>query len=88
MILAKIHATFEMQATTAELREKQAEVQGQLCGVLQVILRKLIEEEDAKVAVLPAADSVSALTPSPSRPDGSSPLHALACDTSARLFRR
>ncbi len=29
-----------------------------LC-VSQVILRKLIEEEDAKVAVLPYADSVS-----------------------------
>ncbi len=36
VILGKLHQTFETPVTTAEAREKQAEVQGQLCGVLQV----------------------------------------------------
>ena len=48
-----------MSATSAEARDKQAEVQGQLCGVLQVIVQKLSEENDTKAAVLQYADSVS-----------------------------
>ena len=36
VVLPELHKTFELPAGTAEAREKQAEVQGQLCGVLQV----------------------------------------------------
>ena len=59
MVIPEIHKTFEMSATSAEARDKQAEVQGQLCGVLQVIVQKLSEENDTKAAVLQYADSVS-----------------------------
>lgn len=58
VVLPEIQKTFELPATSAEAREKQAEVQGQLCGVLQVIVQKLSEEEDTKAAVLPYADQV------------------------------
>jgi importin subunit beta-1 len=58
VVLPEIHKTFELPANTAEAREKQAEVQGQLCGVLQVIVQKLSEEEDTKSAVLNCADQV------------------------------
>ena len=37
VILPEIHKTFELPpSASSEAREKQAEVQGQLCGVLQV----------------------------------------------------
>ncbi|KAL6753595.1 ARM repeat-containing protein [Haematococcus lacustris] len=58
VILAEIHKTFDLPATTSEACEKQAEVQTQLCGVLQVIVQKLADEEDTKPAVLPYADSI------------------------------
>ena len=58
MVLPEIHKTFSMPAATAEAREKLAEVQGQLCGVLQVIVQKLSEHDDTKAAVLQYADSV------------------------------
>eukprot|EP00195_Chlamydomonas_chlamydogama_P009742 CAMPEP_0202900576 /NCGR_PEP_ID=MMETSP1392-20130828/11916_1 /ASSEMBLY_ACC=CAM_ASM_000868 /TAXON_ID=225041 /ORGANISM="Chlamydomonas chlamydogama, Strain SAG 11-48b" /LENGTH=865 /DNA_ID=CAMNT_0049586993 /DNA_START=281 /DNA_END=2875 /DNA_ORIENTATION=+ len=58
VVLPEIHKTFEMPAASAEARERQAEVQGQLCGVLQVIIQKLSEEEDTKAAVLPYADQI------------------------------
>jgi hypothetical protein len=36
VFLQEINQTMTMAATTGEQREKQAELQGQLCGVLQV----------------------------------------------------
>lgn len=57
-MLPEIDKTFQLPAQTADAREKQAEVQGQLCGVLQVIVQKLSEEEDTKAGVLPYADQV------------------------------
>lgn len=36
VFLQEINQTMNMAATTGEQREKQAELQGQLCGVLQV----------------------------------------------------
>jgi importin subunit beta-1 len=36
VFLAEINNTLNMAAQTGEQREKQAELQGQLCGVLQV----------------------------------------------------
>lgn len=59
VILPEIRKTFELPAATSEAREKQAEVQGQLCGVLLVVIKKLSEEADTKPAVLPHADNVS-----------------------------
>lgn len=38
VFLGEISKTFGMAATTGEQRERQAELQGQLCGVLQVRL--------------------------------------------------
>lgn len=61
VVLPEIDKTFQLPAQSAEAREKQAEVQGQLCGVLQVIVQKLSEEEDTKAAVLPYADQVGLL---------------------------
>jgi importin subunit beta-1 len=59
VVIPEIHKTFEIPAAaSAEARDKQAEVQGQLCGVLQVIIQKLSEENDTKAAVLQYADSV------------------------------
>lgn len=50
VVLTEIHKTFEIPATSPEAREKLAEVQGQLCGVLQVIMQKLSEHDDTKVS--------------------------------------
>mmetsp|Transcript_36758 Transcript_36758/g.92846 ORF Transcript_36758/g.92846 Transcript_36758/m.92846 type:complete len:881 (-) Transcript_36758:305-2947(-) len=58
VVLPEIDKTFQLPATSAEAREKQAEVQGQLCGVLQVIVQKLSEEDDTKAGVLPYADQI------------------------------
>ena len=40
-VLAKLQGTFGMAAATAEQQERQAELQGLLCGVLQIIIQKL-----------------------------------------------
>jgi hypothetical protein len=58
VILPEIHKTFAAAASTAEAQEKLAEVQGQLCGVLQVILQKLSEAEHTKTAVAQSGDAV------------------------------
>ncbi|KAF8069441.1 KPNB1 [Scenedesmus sp. PABB004] len=58
VFLAEINKTFAMPAGSGELREKQAELQGQLCGVLQVIMQKLSEVEQYKAAVLQYADQI------------------------------
>lgn len=49
VVLGEIHKSFEMPTNTAEAQEKLAEVQGQLCGVLQVIMQKLGKHDDTKV---------------------------------------
>jgi importin subunit beta-1 len=58
VVLTELHKTFDMPAVSGEAKEKQAEVQGQLCGVLQVIIQKLSENDDTKPAILPVADQV------------------------------
>eukprot|EP00798_Chlamydomonas_sp_ICE-L_P030705 gene30705-35732_t len=59
VVLPEIVKTFEMpQAASPEALEKQSEVQGQLCGVLQVVIQKLSSEDDTKAAVLPFADQI------------------------------
>jgi hypothetical protein len=58
VVLPEIHKTFDMPAVSSEARDKLAEVQGQLCGVLQVIVQKLSEKEETKAAVLQFADAV------------------------------
>ncbi|GAX79827.1 hypothetical protein CEUSTIGMA_g7267.t1 [Chlamydomonas eustigma] len=58
VVLPEIHKTFDMPAVSSEARDKLAEVQGQLCGVLQVIVQKLSEKEETKAAVLQFADPI------------------------------
>eukprot|EP00775_Hariotina_reticulata_P014411 gene14411-14517_t len=58
VFLQEIVQTVSMQPGSGEQREKQAELQGQLCGVLQVIMQKLSEVEQYKAAVLQFADSI------------------------------
>lgn len=58
VFLQEIAKTFNMVTASGEQREKQAELQGQLCGVLQVIMQKLSEVEQYKAAVLQYADQI------------------------------
>jgi importin subunit beta-1 len=58
VFLQELVATLSMPAASAEAREKQAELQGQLCGVLQVLVQKLSERDATKPAVLQYGDSV------------------------------
>lgn len=46
VFLHEIGNTFNMAAQTGEQREKQAELQGQLCGVLQVRVHSLSQQHD------------------------------------------
>ncbi|MEW5305276.1 MAG: hypothetical protein WDW38_005680 [Sanguina aurantia] len=47
-----------LDPANASGKERVAEMQGQLCGMLQVILRRLIEGEDTKAGLLPCADQI------------------------------
>ncbi|KAG1660011.1 hypothetical protein FOA52_009831 [Chlamydomonas sp. UWO 241] len=58
VVLTEIHKTFDTPATSTEAQEKLAEVQGQLCGVLQVIMQKLGKHDDTKAAVLQYGDQI------------------------------
>jgi len=58
VVLGELHKKFDMPANTAETQEKQNEVQGQLCGVLQVIVQKLGKYDDTKAAVLQFGDQI------------------------------
>lgn len=58
VVLQEIVKTFDMPVVQADAREKQAEIQGQLCGVLQVLISKLSESEDTKALVAPQADNI------------------------------
>ncbi|KIY96712.1 Importin subunit beta-1 [Monoraphidium neglectum] len=46
-----------MAAATSEQREKQAELQGLLCGVVQTLCTRLAKEDNGKAALLQYADS-------------------------------
>lgn len=52
VFLHEIGNTLNMAATTGEQREKQAELQGQLCGVLQVGAHAMCVAKTAALAYL------------------------------------
>ncbi|KAL3138275.1 hypothetical protein ABBQ32_006093 [Trebouxia sp. C0010 RCD-2024] len=57
-LLDKLASTFRMQIISTEAREHQNDLQGLLCGVLQVVIQKLSENDSAKTGLLEKADSI------------------------------
>ncbi|KAK9837148.1 hypothetical protein WJX81_006220 [Elliptochloris bilobata] len=57
LTLQKLNATLAMAAAAPDARERQSEMQGLLCGVLQVIVQRLSEADSNKAAVLQYADA-------------------------------
>ncbi|CAA0813032.1 Importin subunit beta-1 [Striga hermonthica] len=58
VIMAELHKTLESQKLSSDEREKQSELQGLLCGCLQVIIQKLGSSEATKYAFLQYADQI------------------------------
>ncbi|KAL5551556.1 hypothetical protein UlMin_001732 [Ulmus minor] len=61
VIMDKLHHTFVMQGPSSEEREKQNELQGLLCGCLQVLIQKLGSAEPSKNSFLQFADQMMTL---------------------------
>lgn len=61
VIMMELHKTLEMQKLSSDEREKQSEVQGLLCGCLQVIIQKLGSSEPTKYVFMQYADQVLGL---------------------------
>ncbi|OWM72177.1 hypothetical protein CDL15_Pgr018060 [Punica granatum] len=61
LIMMELHQTLETQKLTADEREKQNELQGLLCGCLQVIIQKLGSSEATKYVFLQCADQMMGL---------------------------
>ncbi|KAA6429581.1 MAG: Importin subunit beta-1 [Trebouxia sp. A1-2] len=57
-LLDKLASTLRMQVTSSEAKEHQKDLQGLLCGVLQVVIQKLSESDSAKTGLLEKADSI------------------------------
>ncbi|KAF5765145.1 putative armadillo-like helical, importin beta family [Helianthus annuus] len=59
IIMMELHKTLEEQKLSSDEREKQNELQGLLCGCLQVIIQKLAASADAtKYAFMQYADQI------------------------------
>ena len=58
VIMMELHKTLEAQKLSSDEREKQNEVQGLLCGCLQVIIQKLGSAESTKYVFLQHADQM------------------------------
>ncbi|KAK6135323.1 hypothetical protein DH2020_030911 [Rehmannia glutinosa] len=58
VIMTELHKTLEAQKLSSDEREKQSELQGLLCGCLQVIIQKLGASEPTKYAFMPHADQI------------------------------
>ncbi|EPS68839.1 hypothetical protein M569_05926, partial [Genlisea aurea] len=58
IIMAELHKTFEAQIVSSNEREKQTELQGLLCGCLQVIIQKLGSSEHTKYSLAQYADQI------------------------------
>ncbi|KAL3653658.1 Importin subunit beta-1 [Castilleja foliolosa] len=58
VIMTELHNTLEAQKLSSDEREKQSELQGLLCGCLQVIIQKLGASEPTKYAFLQHADQI------------------------------
>ncbi|GAB2293946.1 Importin subunit beta-1 [Dionaea muscipula] len=60
VIMLELHQTLEAHKLSSDEREKQSELQGLLCGCLQVIIQKLSSEQ-TKYVVLQYADEIMRL---------------------------
>ncbi|KAF5478034.1 importin subunit beta-1-like [Juglans microcarpa x Juglans regia] len=61
LIMMELHQTLEAQKLSSDEREKQNELQGLLCGCLQVIIQKLGSAEPTKYVFMQYADQMMAL---------------------------
>ncbi|MCD7461772.1 Importin subunit beta-1 [Datura stramonium] len=61
VIMMELHQTLEAQKLSSDEREKQSELQGLLCGCLQVIIQKLGTSEQTKYAFMQYADQIMSL---------------------------
>ncbi|KAL5706753.1 Importin subunit beta-1 [Ranunculus cassubicifolius] len=61
LIMTELHNTLEVQKPSSEEKEKQAELQGLLCGCLQVFIQKLGASEPTKYAFMQYADQMMGL---------------------------
>ncbi|KAK9103920.1 hypothetical protein Sjap_021174 [Stephania japonica] len=61
LIMTGLHQTLETQKLSSDEREKQAELQGLLCGCLQVIIQKLGASEPTKFMFMQYADQMMGL---------------------------
>ncbi|KAK4802551.1 hypothetical protein SAY86_000754 [Trapa natans] len=60
-IMTELHQTLDGQKLSSDEREKQNELQGLLCGCLQVIIQKLGSSEATKYVFLQCADQMMSL---------------------------
>ncbi|PIN21419.1 Karyopherin (importin) beta 1 [Handroanthus impetiginosus] len=58
VIMTELHGTLEAQKSSSDMREKPNELQGLLCGCLQVIIQKLGALEPTKYAFMQYADQI------------------------------
>ncbi|CAH9111887.1 unnamed protein product [Cuscuta epithymum] len=58
VIMMELHNTLEAQKLSSDEREKQSELQGLLCGCLQVIIQKLGTGDQAKFVFIQYADQI------------------------------
>ncbi|KAG5233697.1 importin beta-2 family protein [Salix suchowensis] len=61
VIMTELHNTLEGQKLSSDEREKQGELQGLLCGCLQVIIQKLGSSEPTKYVFMQYADQIMGL---------------------------
>ncbi|KAK9144038.1 hypothetical protein Syun_013438 [Stephania yunnanensis] len=61
VIMMGLHQTLETQKLSSDEREKQAELQGLLCGCLQVIIQKIGTPEPTKYIFMQYADQMMGL---------------------------
>ncbi|KAL5539334.1 hypothetical protein UlMin_024316 [Ulmus minor] len=60
-IMGELHKSVEGQKLSSDEREKQSEIQGLLCGCLQVIIQKLGSSEPTKYVFMQHADQIMGL---------------------------
>lgn len=61
VIMMELHQTLEAQKMSSDERERQSELQGLLCGCLQVIIQKLGSAEPTKYVFMQYADQIMQL---------------------------
>ncbi|KAK1301944.1 Transportin-1 [Acorus calamus] len=61
VLMQELHQTLEAQKLSSEEREKQSDLQGLLCGCLQIIIQKLSSSEATKFILMQFADQAMGL---------------------------